>query len=111
MAIADWRSAGFNELISSSVVGGTEGNGDGVAEDFGGVGGPLGDGNAAGPGLSLRNLSSKNGVALPVEEGGGDCASKFAAKIDIAKFSNKNRDMTVICRRYSGTAARAISRR
>jgi hypothetical protein len=67
-------------LISTSVVGVADGEGDGVVEALPGVGGEEGDAPDAGEADDF---------------GAGDCASRLTAHIAIATFNSKNRDMTV----------------
>jgi hypothetical protein len=76
------KSAGPNELTNSCVVGVADGEGDGSAGDFDGFSGGLPDDVGAG------------------DVGVGDCARRFAAKIEILKIVSKNRDITVIFRCY-----------
>ena len=76
------KSPGPNELTNSCVVGVADGEGDGSASDFDGISGGLRDDVGAG------------------DAGVGDCASRFAAKIEIVKIVSKNRDITVIFRCY-----------
>lgn len=75
------KSVEPNELTKSSIVGVAEGDGDGVVNDFDEVG-------------------DRPGKAGVDEAGEGDWARRFAAKIDIVKFANKNRVITLIRRCY-----------
>jgi len=76
------KSAGPKELTNSCVVGVADGEGDGSPGDFDGIsGGPPDDVGGGDVGV-------------------GDCAKRFAAKIDIVKIVNKNRDVTAIFRCY-----------
>ena len=79
--MAACRSAGPNELTTSSVVGAMDGEAAASAGDFEGTCGTVPDGVCAG------NL------------GGGICAPRFATKMTMASVACKNRDITIISRR------------
>ena len=72
------KSAGPKELTNSCVVGVADGEGDGSPGDFDGISGGLRDDIGAG------------------DPGVGDCARRFAAKIEIVKIVKKHGDITVI---------------
>jgi hypothetical protein len=76
------KSAGLNESTNCLVVGLLAGEGDGAA----------GEPDAIGGGLT--------GCVGAGDVGVGDWARRFAPKIEIARVASKNRDITVIFRRY-----------
>jgi hypothetical protein len=78
--ITDCKSAGLNESTNCLVAGFAVGEGDGAATGLTAIGEAL------------------TGCAGRDAGGGGDCAKRFAPKIE--KVARDNRGITVISRRY-----------